>query len=366
MVKRMKYFFTGSVLSIIILILYIAYQQDTFTIKHLPYDDEQVGLDDQIFIYFSHVVAENTPKGMAAKKFAELAAEKSDGRIIVKVFPDGMLYNDSNELEALLENKIQMIAPTTSKMAEVLPSWQVLDLPYVIETEEQLNTALNGKLSEELLKELSAIHVKGLTFWSNGFKQIVASEPIIRVDDFEGKRVRMMGSSILAQQFQLLKAEPIQTGFGDVYYEIQNHLIDAQENTISNIYSKKFYTMENYVTLSNHGIMSYAVMMNEDFWNGLNPEDQQIILQSLEEIQEWQFDQAEKVNDEYLESLLKDSTVTILELDDENKKQWKKAFEPLYELYQEEISSEYFKLLLQEIGKAHNIQNEQNEQNKGF
>jgi len=352
MVKRMKYFVGSAVLTILFVIGLIAYQQGAFSKEKIAYDDEQVGLDDQIIINFSHVVAENTPKGMAAKKFAELVEEKSGGRIMVKVYPDGMLYSDYDELEALLDNEVQMIAPTTSKMTERLPSWQVLDLPFVIETNEQLKAVLTGELSGKLLEELSKLHIKGLTFWSNGFKQISSNQPIIRAEDFKGKQIRTMGSDIIKEQYRKLNAEPIPLNFDDVYYEIQNQLIDAQENTISNIYSKKFYTMENHITLSNHGIMAYAVMMNENFWNSLTEEDQQIIIESLEEMQEWQFELAERINGEFLKKLYKEPNVEIIQLNEQNKKQWMQSVSPLYEYFNQKGNGTYFNLLLQDIDKV--------------
>ena len=278
----MKIFLTGSFITIIILIVLFSYRQNIFSTEALPYDDEQQGLNEQITIHFSHVVAENTPKGVAAERFKQLVEEKSDGKVIVQIYPNGMLYNDESELEALRENDVQMIAPTISKMTGTLPDWQVLDLPYIIENDAQLKKVLNGQVSKSLLEELDKINVKGLTFWNNGFKQIASTTPIIEVEQFKGMRVRMMTSNILREQFKLLDAKPIATAFGDVYYDLKRNNVDAQENTISNIFSKQFHTMENHITLSNHGILSYAVLMNEDFWNSLDEEVQQIITDSLD------------------------------------------------------------------------------------
>lgn len=347
----MKYFLSGSVIIILILIALFGYRQNIFSYNTLPYDDEQHGLDDQIIINFSHVVAENTPKGMAAEKFAQLVEEKSEGRVIVKIYPNGMLYNDETEIEALRENEIQMIAPTFSKMTDLLPNWQVLDLPFIIDNNEELKTVLTGPLSEKLLQELNSINIKGLTFWNNGFKQIASTSPIINVEDFYEKRVRMMPSNILKQQFLLLGAEPIPTSFGNVYYDLQNKQVDAQENTISNIYSKRFYTMENHITLSNHGILCYAVMMNEDFWNNLDEDIKAIILQSLEEIQDWQFEQAQQMNEKELNSLMQMKDVKIYKLQDSDRKQWKAKIQPIYEVYRKQYNENYLNEFLEELKK---------------
>lgn len=348
----MKYFLTGSLITIIILIVLFGYRQNIFSPTVLPYDDEQEGLKDQITIHFSHVVAENTPKGIAAEKFARLVEEKSDGHLLVQVYPNSMLYSDDNELEALLKNDVQMIAPTISKLTDMLPNWQVLDLPFLIENNEQLKDVLNGKVSQTLLQELETVHIKGLTFWSNGFKQIASTSPILEVEQFNGKRIRMMKSNILRKQFHLLQAEPIATPFGNVYRDLQNHLVDAQENTISNIYSKQFHTMENHITLSNHGILAYAVLMNEQFWNELDEKYQQIIIESLEEMQNWQFEQAQKFNEQNLLDLQSDPNVTIYELDEANKQQWKEKLHPIYEHYKNTINDQYLDDLLDELNRS--------------
>ena len=155
----LRFYVITAIITIIVLIATITYRLDIWNQKDLPYDDEQNGLDDHIIINFSHVVAENTPKGLAAIKFAELVKEKSNGDMIVQIYPNGIMYNDDNELKALKEGDIQMIAPTISKMTDALPSWQVLDLPFIFENDEQVYQALHGDLSEKLLQELNSINV---------------------------------------------------------------------------------------------------------------------------------------------------------------------------------------------------------------
>ncbi|KGR78517.1 DctP family TRAP transporter solute-binding subunit [Ureibacillus manganicus] len=337
-------------ITIIILIVLLGYRQNIFSQGTLPYDDEQVGIEDQVIIKFSHVVAENTPKGIAAEKFARLVEEKSNGRMVVQVYPNGMLYNDVNELQALKEGDIQMIAPTFSKMTDYLPNWQVLDLPFIIENEKQLKKVLTGSFSEKLIAELDGLNIKGLTFWSNGFKQIASSySPILETHHFWHKKIRMMPSDILKEQYYLLRAKPITRTFDEVYKEIEKNLVDAQENTISNIFSKKFYEMENHITLSNHGILSYVVMMNEEFWNDLSISDQKIITDSLDEMENWQFEQAENINAINLQTLAHNKNVFIYELDEKNKRKWQEKLNPIYEYYRKNIHPNYLNELLNEI-----------------
>lgn len=349
----MKYFFIGSFLTLLVLVSFIGYKQNIMNVSSLPYDDEQNGLEEQIIIHFSHVVAENTPKGLAAAKFAELVKEKTDGRVIVQVYPNGILYSDENEFEALQNNDIQMIAPTFSKMTSYLPSWQVLDLPFIIEDNEQLHNVLTGPLKDQLLTELEQLDIKGLDFWSNGFKQIASNDfPVQDVEDFQSLRVRVMASDLISKQFSMLGSTPITTSFDDVYYEIEKKNIQAQENTISNFYSKGFHKYEKYITLSNHGIMGYAVMMNESFWNGLDDEIQQHITDALQEMSDWQFETSIAMNKIGQQELSEMPNVFLSPLSTVQKKAWQEKVGPIYDTYKNEVSDSYYKLLLQEVKRS--------------
>lgn len=344
----MKYFFSAGICIILMLIAIIIYQDNKTALSSLPYDDEQNGLEDQIIIHFSHVVAENTPKGLAAAKFAELVQEKTNGKVIVQVYPNGILYNDYNEFEALKNNDIQMIAPTISKVTGYLPSWKVLDLPFVIETEDELKQVLTGPLQEKLLAQLEQQNIKGLAFWSNGFKQIASNNtPILDVEDFRNLSIRVMDSELLKKEFTYLGAKPVATSFGEVYNEIENHTFEAQDNTISNLYSKGFHAYEKHITLSNHGIMGYAVMMNESFWNSLEADIRQQITDALNEMADWQFEQSIQMNEKSLSELRAIEGVSIYELSDERKAQWKKQLSAIYT--KDVINDSYYKLLIEQL-----------------
>lgn len=321
-----------------------------FETKKLPYDDEQTGINEQVIIHFSHVVAENTPKGIAADRFAQLVKEKTDGQVIVQVYPNGILYNDETEYNALRDNSVQMIAPTFSKMSNLVPSWELLDLPFLIESEEQLASVLSGDLKTMLLEELNKHGIVGLDFWSNGFKQIAANNfPVLYSKDFYSLNIRVMNSNMLLEQMQLLGALPIITDFDDVFSLMESGQINAQENTISNIYSKGFHTYEKHITLSNHGIMGYAVIMNEAFWKNLKPQHQQAIQEALAEMQQWQFKQSKLINEASLNALRSIEGVQIYEPTAQQLAEWKSLLEPLYMSYRNNGFEHYYSILLEQL-----------------
>lgn len=315
----------------------------------IVYDDEQKGLNKQIVIYFSHVVAENTPKGLAAQKFAQLVEEKTNGRVKVEVFPNGSLYSDDEEIDALLRGDVQMIAPSVSKVTQLLPEWQVFDLPFIFENYDGVEQVFTGKVGRNLLAMLEEKGMKGLALWGNGFKQMMSNRRLlIEPNDFSGLKFRVMPSEIIEKQFQLLGAKPIVVPFDRVYESLEKHEFDGQENTISNIYSKNFYQFQPYLTISNHGYLGYAVIVNKHFWEKLPKDIQQKITEAMQETTAWNLKQSRKQNEEELAKIKQNPQIHVYELTEAEREAWKQKFSPLYDEFEREFGSK----LLQQIKKA--------------
>lgn len=300
--------------------------------EELPFDDEQEGLSEQIVFTFSHVVAENTPKGRAADKFAELVNEKSNGKIKIVVFPNGSLFSDIEDITALKEGQVHFIATSTAKMGGLSPEWAVLDLPFAFPTYEAIEEGIHGPIGTHLLNSLQKEGILGLAHWSNGFRQITSNTgPIRSPQDLQGQTIRIMTSDILRAQYELLGAEAQPESFNDTYHLIEAGKIDGEENTISNIYSKKFYEVQKHLTISNHGYLGYVVMMDQKVWDRQSKNTQQILLEAMEETTAWNDRQAIKINEEQLELIKQNSSIQIHELSAQEKLQWKTKLDPLYD-----------------------------------
>lgn len=312
--------------------------------EDLPYDDDQEGLSSQIVFKFSHVVAENTPKGLAAAKFAELVYKKSRGNIKIEIFPNGSLYSDIEEINALKEGHVHFIAPSTSKLGMLSPKWGVLDLPFAFPNEAAIEEGLTGPIGQELLNTLQNEDIKGLSHWPNGFKQLTTNKgPLILPADIEGQTFRIMHSNVLASQFAALNSKAVQESFNSTYKLLESGKVDGEENTISNIYSKKFYNLQKYLTISNHGYLGYAVMMSADAWEKQSADTQRILLEAMEETTEWNMKQSVKMNEEQLEIIRQQSDILIHEMTETEKQQWKKKLNPIYDELAPQIGSELVK-----------------------
>lgn len=294
-------------------------------------DLEQVSYEERIVIKFSHVVAESSPKGQAANRFAALVKERTGGRVEVQVYPNSVLYKDGEEMEALVKGQVQMIAPATAKVAEKFPLWQIFDLPFLFLNEEEVHRVMDGEVGQQLFQMLEPHRIKAIAMWDNGFKQITTTVPLRKLEDFRGIKFRVMpGSLVLERQFRLLGAEPVPYAFDDVYKALEEGRVQGTENSASNIYSKKFYELQPYLTISNHGFLGYVVLVNGPFWDNL-PEDIKLIIEeTMEEVTQWQREMAAEQNAADLEAILGTGRVEAWWLTPEEKERWRQMMQPVY------------------------------------
>lgn len=309
-------------------------------------DNEQVSENEKIVIRFSHVVGEDTPKGQAARLFAKLMKERTNGKVEVQVFSNSSLYKDSEELSALQQGYVQMIAPALSKMSSQIPELGVFDLPYLYPSLDDYHKVLDGTIGKRIAAAVDQKNMVSLAFWDSGFKQLTSNvKPIRNPQDLAGSTIRIMPSSVLDQQFSLLQVSPVQINFNDVYLALEQNQINGQENTISNIYTKRFYKVQKYMTLSDHGYLGYEVLMDKKFWNQLPPPIQKTITDTMKEVTDWQRSQTSKIEQEQLKQIYNCRCIDIEKLNDAQKAKWKAFFQPLYQSMEHRLGENFFREL---------------------
>lgn len=291
-------------------------------------------------IKFGHVVSPNTAKGKAAEKFGELIEEKTDGQITVDIYPDSQLGSDREILEQMQSGAVEMNAPFTGVLPSFEKQYEIFDLPYLFDEKEEAFEATNGELGDLLGEKIldQGFHVLG--FWDGGFKHITNSKhKVEKPEDLQGLKLRTSQSPLLISQFEAVGAGGVSIDFSELYTALQTQTVDGQENPLSNIDSQKLYEVQDYLTLSEHGYMGYVLMMSEDFYQDL-PDDLQVAIDEVsEEVSEWQWEQAEQDEEEYMETL-EESDIEISELTDEQKQAFKDEMEEVYDEFKEMEGSE--------------------------
>lgn len=295
-----------------------------------------------IVIKFSHVVAENTPKGQMAIKFKDLVKERlGDDKVVVEVYPNSQLFNDNKVLSAMLLGDVQLAAPALSKFQKYTNVLQLYDLPFLFKDMNAVEKFQHGEYGQKMLMSMKDKGFTGLGYLHNGLKQLSANEPLRVPQDAHGKKFRIMTSDVLAAQFDAVDAVPVKKPFSEVFILLQTNAIDGQENTWSNIYSQKFYEVQDYITESNHGLLDYMVVTSTEFWNGLPDDIRKEVKAALDEAIAYGNEiSAQKAESD--KQKIKDSGRTeIIQLTPEQRQQWVDAMKPVWEEFKDDIGPEY-------------------------
>jgi C4-dicarboxylate-binding protein DctP len=283
-----------------------------------------------IIIKFSHVVAADTPKGKAAERFKELAEKATKGKVKVEVYANSTLYKDKEELEALQLGAVQMLAPSLAKFGPLgVKEFEVFDLPYIFPSKDVLYRVTEGPIGQSLFKKLEPKGIKGLAYWDNGFKVISANRPLHKIEDFKGLKMRIQSSKVLDAQMRQLGANPQVMAFSEVYQALQTGVVDGTENPPSNLYTQKMHEVQKHVTVSNHGYLGYAVIVNKKFWDGLPADIRTQLEGAMKEATKYGNAIAQQENDQALEAVRKSGKTEIYVLNDKERAEWRKALLPV-------------------------------------
>jgi C4-dicarboxylate-binding protein DctP len=284
----------------------------------------------EIIIKFSHVVAPDTPKGQAAERFKQLAEKLTKGKVKVEVYPNSQLYKDREEIEALQSGAVQMLAPSLAKFGPMgAREFELFDLPFLFPNQEALHRVMDGEVGKKLFAKLDTKGVTGLAFWDNGFKQMSSNKPMHTVADFSGLKMRIQSSKVLSAEMKALGANPQVMAFSEVYTALQQGVVDGTENPVSNFYTQKMNEVQKHMTMSNHGYLGYAVIVNKKFWDGLPADIRTELAQAMKEATTYERDIAQKDNDDALAKVIAARTTTVYQLTPAERAEWQKTLQPL-------------------------------------
>ncbi|MDG4594883.1 MAG: TRAP transporter substrate-binding protein [Candidatus Contendobacter sp.] len=294
----------------------------------------------EIVIKFSHVVAENTPKGQGALKFKKLAEERLPGKVKVEVYPNSQLFGDGKEMEALLLGDVQLIAPSLSKFDRYTNQIQVFDLPFLFNDIAAIHRFQNGPTGQAILKSMTKKGLIGLGYWDNGMKQLSAKKPLKMPEDAKGLKFRIQASDILEAQFKAVGAIPQKLAFSEVYSALETGVVDGAENPWSNAYSQKFYEVQPYFTESNHGYLGYMLVANNKFWEDLPADVRPVLEKILAEVTA-EVNKSATAFSEGDRQKIKDSGKTqILQLTPEQRAAWQTAMKPVLDQFTPKIGKD--------------------------
>lgn len=305
--------------------------------------------NSELVIRFSHVVARDTPKGLAVERFKELLERSSAGRIRVAVYPAARLYSDLDEMEALRLGAVEMLAPSLSKFGRVgFPEFELFDLPFLFGQLQDVRRITQGPIGQRLLGSLTRQGMVGLGFFDNGFKQMSANRPLLAPRDFQGLRMRVQSSHVIAAQFRALGARPVVLAFSETRRALAANVVDGTENPASNFWTQRMHEVQTDLSLTNHGYLGYAVVANQRFWSSLAPVDRELVEGAMREALAFGNAIADAENQRALQALRASGTTRVHVVSAAQRAQLRAAVQPAYDQLVERLDKRW----MQDVYKA--------------
>jgi C4-dicarboxylate-binding protein DctP len=261
----------------------------------------------------------------------------------VEVYPNSQLYKDKEELEALQLGSVQMLATSLAKFGPLgVKEFEVFDLPFLFKDDASFRGITDGPLGAELFKKLEPKGITGLAYWDNGFHIMSANKPLHGVADFKGLKMRIQSSKVLDAQMRALGAIPQVMAFSELYQALQSGVVDGTEGVPSNFYTQKIYEVQKHMTLSRHGHLAYAVIVNKAFWDGLPADIRTVLVGALKDATTYANAIAATENLQALDKIKATGKTTIYTPTAAELAEWKKALMPVHQEMESRVGKATF------------------------
>ena len=296
--------------------------------------------DGEIVIKFSHVVAATGhPKGDAATMLAERVNKDMDGKACMQVFPNSQLFDDDKVMEALLLGDVQLAAPSLSKFEAYTKKFRLFDLPFLFNDLNAVGRFTQSDAGKGLLNSMTDVGYTGLGYWMSGMKQFSANKPLLLPTDAKGLKFRVQTSDVAVAMIEAMGANAQKLAFKEVYGALQTGVVDGQENTWSNIYTKKFFEVQDGVTETNHQSLAYLLVTSDEWLKGLDPDVRDQFLTIVNEVTlaaNAKVAEKEAMN----RQRILDAGSTIRVLTPEQRKVWVETMKPVWTKFEGDIGAD--------------------------
>ena len=289
--------------------------------------------DDHINIKLSFNLDTDSSHGEASQLFKERVEELSDGKINVDLFPNQQLGDMRSQIEQVQSGTLEMTLQGTSTLSNFAQPLEILELPFLFPNEEVAWEVLSGEVGKEILSEFENKNLVGLSYFSQGFRQITANQPIHSPEDLESLQIRTMPSKLLLDTWENWGANTVSMDLGELYNGLQQGIVEAEDNSYETIRNMSLYEVQDHLTISNHNYLPFAFVANKNWYDGLSPEFQNIVKEAALEAGEFSVDYIRDLEKEAMEVF--NEELIVYELTEKEIEVFREYSEPIYEKYSE-------------------------------
>ncbi|MCR5864155.1 TRAP transporter substrate-binding protein [Aquincola sp. J276] len=285
---------------------------------------------------FAFSLAKDHPLGQGAQKFADAVAARSGGKMKVSLFPNAVLGSDPQNLSAVRGGTLDFTSMATGIVASLDKQFMVFDLPFLFNDAKEAYAITDGPVATRLLDGLSAHGLVGLGIWDLGFRNMTNSKrPIVRAEDMQGLKMRVISSPIFIDLFTTLGANPLPMTFGEVYGALESKAIDGQDNPVAVIESAKFAEVQKYLSITRHVYTGMPFMMSKKTWDGMSADERKVIREAAQEAKTEERKLTQQKEAQAIDNLRK--TMTVNEVSEAEMARWRQKVQPVMDKFSREI-----------------------------
>lgn len=298
-----------------------------------------------------HDQPERSTHHQAALRFRELVESRTRGDVQVKLFPAQLLGTGTQMVEQVQAGALETALIPTAWIAPIAPSVQILDLPFLFPSRPVAYRVIDGPAGREILKPLNRVSIEGVAFWEGGFKQFTGHFPIREPRDYEGHKIRTMPAPVIIEQFKAFGATPVPIDFKELYSALQQKVVDGQENPIATTVLMRFYEVQKYLTLSDHGYIAYVFLVHKPLLDRLPAATREAIVQTAREAGRHQRELIAESEKDHLETMRK-AGLEITRLTPEQRARFEQAASRVHDWYVQKYGGDVLQMVKREIEAA--------------
>jgi tripartite ATP-independent transporter DctP family solute receptor len=294
---------------------------------------------------------EDHPQGISVKRFGELVAQKTGGKVNAKLYAAGALGNDATMISALRGGTQEMTVPDSSTLVGLVKDFGVLNFPLLFNNEQEADALLDGPFGQKLLAKLPEKGLVGLGFWENGFRQVTnARRPINNAADIAGLKIRVIQNPLFIDTFNTLGANALPMPFTELYNALEQKTVDGQENPTATILSSKFYEVQKHVVMSRHIYSVWVLLISKKAWDTLSPDEQKAVQEAAREATAFERKTIREFSDKALGELKKNG-MQVTELSAAEQAKMRDKLKPVVDKFSKEFGEATAKEMTAELGK---------------
>jgi len=288
-------------------------------------------------IKLAFVNTADSAHGVGAKRLAEVVAQKSGGKLTLKLFPSGTLGGEAVVASSMQGGTIEMSMMGPGLLTGVDRAFGVFDTPFLFDSFKEVDGALDGPIGSKLLDKLPVKGLVGLSYWDHGFRILTNSRrPINKLEDVQGLKIRVQQIAVFIDAFNALGANAVPMPFTELYTALETKAVDGQENPFVSAEVTKFYEVQKYASATRHAYSPLLVLVSKKFWDQLSEAERKILSEAANEVKPYQRQVSREMDAKAVETL-KGKGMAINEVSEQERARMRERLQPVVDKHKQAV-----------------------------